>query len=184
MSKRIKKTEAAVAPPENVEAPGKAGLLWIGVPIATLLLVCAFAGGVALRQHQAKAPIHLAPEDLKPAASAKPEPAPWTYDSVTNQYWDPAHKHWRSGHPPAQGQPGGPPKPVPDIPNPQPWQYDAATDQHFNPEAGHNHWHNGKPPADKVAAPEPAPAPAPIAVQEAVEVPDIPTPTPEPAAAP
>lgn len=181
MSKKNKNAEAVVAPPEIVEAPGKAGLLWIGVPVATLLVVGFFAGGVALRQHKPKAPIHLSPDSLKPAASAKPEPAPWTYDSVTNQYWDPAKKHWHTGHPPAPGQPGGPAKPVPDIPNPQPWQYDAATDQHFTPEPGHIHWHNGKPPADKVAAA--APESAPVAVEEAAEVPAT-TPAPEPVAAP
>lgn len=143
---------------------------WIAGVALVALALAGFTGVVFMRQHKARPPIRL--ETPAPVAAA-PEPAPWTYDSVTNQHWDPAHKHWHSGHPPAQGQPGGAPKPMPDIPNPQPWQYDAATDQHFNPEAGHNHWHNGKPPADKVATPipgpEPNPAPAPIAVQEAAE---------------
>ncbi|MBI4364063.1 MAG: SEC-C domain-containing protein [Candidatus Latescibacteria bacterium] len=28
-------------------------------------------------------------------------PAPWTYDAVNNQHWDPNHGHWHQGPPPA-----------------------------------------------------------------------------------
>jgi SEC-C motif len=30
-----------------------------------------------------------------------PTPAPWTYDAVKNQHWNPEHGHWHSGPPPA-----------------------------------------------------------------------------------
>lgn len=33
--------------------------------------------------------------------SPGPTPAPWTYDAVKNQHWDPAHGHWHPGRPPA-----------------------------------------------------------------------------------
>jgi hypothetical protein len=195
MSKKNKQPETPV---ENVEAaptPSRGVNLWIAGPVAAVLLVGVFAGGVALRQHKPRAPIHIAP-DVQ--AASKPEPAPWTYDSVTNQHWDPEHKHWHSGHPPNQSPGAAARKPAPNIPNPAPWQYDAASDQHFNPEAGHGHWHNGKPPADKAAAPAPEaapaattdpvattePAPAPIVVEEASEAPAASTPAPEPVAAP
>lgn len=175
MSKKKKKVEVVADSPERAETPDRSGWLWIGVPIAVLLTVGLFAGGVFLRLNRAKPPIHLAPEEMKPLAASTPEPAPWTYDSVTDQHWDPDHKHWHRGHPPNQLPGGGPAKPVPNIPNPEPWQYDAATDQHWNPEAGHQHWHTGKPPADKMSPSSPvtipAPTPEPITTQEAAEVP-------------
>ena len=30
----------------------------------------------------------------------------------------------------------------------QPWEYDTATDYHWDPRAGHEHWHQGPPPAE------------------------------------
>lgn len=189
-----KKNKAPEAPAEESVPAGNSALPWI-VGIGTLVVIVGgFAAAVAVIQSGSKEPIRLPEEELKPAVAAKPEPAPWTYDSVTNQHWDPAHKHWHSGHPPNQN--AGAAKPVPAIPNPEPWQYDAATDQHFNPEPGHNHWHAGKPPANQAApaaaaeasaAPvteAPAPEAAPVAVEEAVEVPAEPVQTPAATPAP
>ncbi len=190
-----KKHQTPEAPAKESVPAGNSSLPWI-VGIGTLVVIVGgFAAAVAVIQGGSKEPIHLPEEELKPAITAKPEPAPWTYDSVTNQHWDPAHKHWHSGHPPNQN--AAAPKPIPNIPNPEPWQYDAATDQHFNPEPGHNHWHAGKPPnqatpaaatdADAAApvteAPAPAPASetAPVAVEEAEEVPAEPAPATTPA---
>lgn len=33
---------------------------------------------------------------------------------------------------------------------PQPWEYDPITNQHWVPTAGHEHWHAGPPPADRI----------------------------------
>lgn len=190
MSKKKKVPEAIVVDHEPPPTAAPAWMLAIG---ATVLVVAVFAGVTALLQRRPSEPLRLPPQEAKPAAAAKPTPAPWTYDSVTNQHWNPEHGHWDKGHPPAQGQATGGPaaaKPVPNIPNPDPWQYDAATNQHFNPD--HNHWHGGQPPADKaatapvteIAAPavpaEAAPVSTtePVAVEEAVEVPVAPVPLP------
>ncbi len=198
MSKKNKAPETLAeetAPADNSILP------WV-VGIGTLVVVLGgFAAAVAVIQGGSKEPIRLPEEELKPAAAAKPEPAPWTYDSVTDQHFnpEPGHKHWHKGHPPNQN--AAAPKPIPNIPNPEPWQYDAATDQHFNPEPGHNHWHGGKPPANQAApvaatdsaaaapvteAPAPAPAAetAPVVVEEAVEVPTEPVQTPAATPAP
>jgi hypothetical protein len=196
MSKKNKAPETLA---EETVPAGNSILPWV-VGIGTLVVVLGgFAAAVAVIQGGSKEPIRLPEEELKPAAAAKAEPAPWTYDSVTDQHWDPAHKHWHKGHPPNQN--AAAPKPIPNIPNPEPWQYDAATDQHFNPEPGHNHWHEGKPPANQATpaaaadtdaptpvtgAPTPAASPevAPMAVEEAVEVPtetvQVPETTPTP----
>ena len=32
--------------------------------------------------------------------------------------------------------------------NPVPWQYDVAKNRHYDPRPGHQHWHDGPPPAD------------------------------------
>ena len=34
------------------------------------------------------------------------------------------------------------------IQNPRPYQYDPVTNQHWVPGAGHDHWHQGQPPAN------------------------------------
>lgn len=183
--KNIPETTAVAHDPPPTAAP--AWMLAIG---ATVAVVAVFAGVTALLQRRPSEPLRLPPQEAKPATAAKPEPAPWTYDSVTNQHWDPNHKHWHKGHPPNQGHAGEAPKSAPDIPNPTAWQYDAASNQHFNPD--HNHWHTGQPPADKVGAAPVAEAPAtpvpveavpvpetePVAVEEAVEVPVEPAPIP------
>ena len=190
MSKKNKAPEEAIVEGnEPANYPVSPWLLGIGTLV---LVVVGFAAAVAVIQGGSKEPIRLPEEELKPAAAAKAEPAPWTYDSVTDQHWDPTHKHWHKGHPPNQNAPA--PKPIPNIPNPEPWQYDEATDQHFNPEPGHNHWHGGKPPANSAApaaapssevpAPAPAAGTAPVAVEEAVEVPTEPVPTPATTPAP
>lgn len=191
MSKRNKAPETLA---EETAPAGNSILPWV-VGIGTLVVVLGgFAAAVAVIQGGSKEPIRLPEEELKPTAAAKAEPAPWTYDSVTDQHFnpEPGHKHWHKGHPPNQN--AAVPKPIPNIPNPEPWQYDEATDQHFNPEPGHNHWHGGKPPANQAtpvaAAPVPAPAAdaapesAPVAVEEAVEVPTEPVQTPETTPAP
>ncbi len=41
---------------------------------------------------------------------------------------------------------------TPGIPNPSPWQYDPVTDRHWVAGVGHNHWHQGPPPANAGAA--------------------------------
>ena len=62
--------------------------------------------------------------------------------------------------------PGGlPPSPTGSLPmgqssssavmpgeNPTPWQYDVAKNRHYDPRPGHQHWHNGPPPADTSTA--------------------------------
>lgn len=171
------------APPENdtnapVATPPAVPIWMMGVGTVVTLLVC-FIAVTAIRQQKPKAPLRLSPEEMKPAAAvAGPEPAPWTYDSVTNQHWDPGHKHWHPGPPSNQGHAGVAPRTAPDIPNPAPWQYDATSNQYFDPD--HGHWHSGQPPAGKGAGgPTPAPAapeaqappapeaPAPVSVEEA-----------------
>lgn len=178
MSKKSKAPVEAVV--EGNEPAGRPVSPWF-LGIGTLVVVIGgFAAAVAVIQSGPKEPLRLPEAETKPVAAAKPEPSPWTYDSVTDQHWDPNHKHWHKGHPPNQNATA--PKPIPDIPNPEPWQYDEATDQHFNPEPGHNHWHGGKPPADKsTSAPTPA---APVAVEEATEAPSAPAAAPESAPAP
>ena len=177
MTKKNKLPEPILAEgdPVPVHAPG-----WVlGIGVA-LLVVAIFAGITAVIRQRPSEPLRLPAEAMTPAASIKPTPAPWTYDSVTNQHWDPTHKHWHAGHPPNQGHAGEAARTAPDIPNPTAWQYDAASNQHFNPD--HNHWHGGLPPADKVEAVpavEVAPIPAssvPVPLEQAVEVPIEPVP--------
>lgn len=190
MAKKKNIPEAIV---ENHDVPPASTPAWMLAIGATVAVVAVFAGVTAVLQQRPSKPLRLPPEEAKPSAAAKPTPAPWTYDSVTNQHWDPNHKHWHKGHPPNQGHAGTAPKSAPDIPNPEPWQYDAASDQHFNPD--HNHWHGGQPPAGNAAAvppvevatpavPEeaaPVSATEPVAVEEAVEVPVTTAPAPAPA---
>ena len=74
-------------------------------------------------------------------------PAPWQYDAVNNQHWDPGHGHWHSGPPPIGGIPGANTQlPATTQPGstPAPWEYDAVNNQHWDP--GHGHWHSGPPP--------------------------------------
>jgi hypothetical protein len=87
------------------------------------------------------------------AAPSGPTPAAWTYDSTTNQHWDPAHNHWHEGPPPAgagTSSPGGVAAPtLPGAPGaggatPAPYQYDATTNRYWDP--AHGHWHDGPPP--------------------------------------
>jgi hypothetical protein len=165
MSKKKKVPETPIV---DHDPPRTAAPAWIMAIGATVLVVAVFAGVTALLQRRTSEPLHLPPQQVKPAA-AKPTPAPWTYDSVTNQHWDPNHNHWHKGHPPNQGHAGEAPESAPDIPNPTAWQYDAASNQHFNPD--HNHWHSGPPPADKVGTAPVADAPAPPVSAEAASVP-------------
>jgi len=95
------------------------------------------------------------------AAPLGEAPAPWTYDSTSNQHWDPGHNHWHPGPPPpeseraaAGGTPGAAPGPLPGAgapaagaagATPAPYQYDPATNRHWDPT--HGHWHDGPPPA-------------------------------------
>ncbi len=70
-------------------------------------------------------------------------PEPWQYDPVTNQHWEPNHKHWHVGQPPSPAQ-RAQQQQQPAISNPQPWQYDPVTNKHWEP--NHQHWHPGQPP--------------------------------------
>ncbi len=36
--------------------------------------------------------------------------------------------------------------------HPTPWEYDVAKNRHYDPRPGHQHWHNGPPPADTTQA--------------------------------
>jgi hypothetical protein len=96
------------------------------------------------------------------------EPKPYEYNAATNQYWDPAHKHWHDGPPPPPTGAAAPasttPVNSPLLPDtgrgPKPYQYNAATNQYWDP--NHQHWHNGPPPppeSQKVAAPNPVAQP-------------------------
>jgi hypothetical protein len=97
---------------------------------------------------------------------ADQRPAPYTYDSVANRHFDPAHGHWHDGPPPGSagssspGAPGQPSAPVPapgpaasappaSAPTaaPAPYTYDAETNRHWDP--NHQHWHEGLPPAGR-----------------------------------
>ena len=91
-----------------------------------------------------------------PVVPPDQRPAPYTYDSLRNQHFDPVHGHWHDGRPPGSAgaqapapAPGTSPAPQPtatalDGTNPAPWTYDAAKNQHWDPE--HQHWHQGPPP--------------------------------------
>jgi hypothetical protein len=107
---------------------------------AAILLVTGVVTAVTLsfdsnRSKSATAPVTIAP----PAAT----PAPWEYNPVTNQHWDPrpGHVHWHAGPPPDDPlatlqEAGGR--------TPQPYEYDAINDRHWDPQ--HGHWHSGSPP--------------------------------------
>jgi hypothetical protein len=88
-------------------------------------------------------------------------PAPYTYDSLRNQHFDPVHGHWHDGRPPASAgsagaaTPGSAPTPAPpptagspsNPATPAPYTYDAEKNQHWDPQ--HQHWHPGLPPAGR-----------------------------------
>ena len=99
----MSRKKAQPVPPDNetnVPAPQGIPPWFLGIGAVVLVLV-AFITITIIRQQKPKAPIRLSPEEMKPAtAAAGPEPAPWTYDSVTNQHWDPGHQHWHQGPPP------------------------------------------------------------------------------------
>lgn len=44
-------------------------------------------------------------------------------------------------------------QPVAPGENPTPWQYDVARNRYYDPTPGHQHWHNGPPPANPGATP-------------------------------
>jgi hypothetical protein len=94
-----------------------------------------------------------APGAPAPGAPAGAEPAPWTYDAQANRHWDPTHRHWHDGPPPAGATaPGGAASAA--GPDPAPWTYDERTGQHWDP--NHRHWHPGPPPpAGERAGPSP-----------------------------
>lgn len=142
---------------------GKARLFGQKVPGAAIWAVVGVVGvGVAayamLRRDR--------PDTTTTSSSVVPmeqRPAPYTYDSLRNQHFDPVHGHWHDGRPPASTQatgtgtatPGAAPAPAPapgappaaNAPsptNPEPWTYDSAKNQHWDP--GHQHWHPGPPP--------------------------------------
>jgi hypothetical protein len=79
-----------------------------------------------------------------PVANPGPEDQnrePWEYDAATNRHWDPNHRHWHEGPPPARAADG----------TPEPWQYDPATNKHWDPR--HGHWHSGPPPENPPPTP-------------------------------
>jgi len=67
---------------------------------------------------------------------------------------------------------------------PEPWEYNAATNQHWNPLPEHQHWHDGPPPVDKLAAgaADPIGTPSAQPIQGGTPLPTLPP--VEPAAAP
>ena len=144
---------------------GKTRIFGGKIPGVAIWIVLAIAGvGVA-------AYAILRPDRQEPAVSSvvppDQRPAPYTYDSLRNQYFDPVHGHWHDGRPPASsgasasgsgpaGTPtqGSAPTPAPpptastSYPStPEPWTYDAAKNQHWDP--AHQHWHPGPPPAGR-----------------------------------
>lgn len=85
---------------------------------------------------------------------------PWAYDAATNRHFDPSHGHWHNGPPPppeSRGAANAMPAPgtsnstlaapgaTPTGPAPAAWTYDPVKNQHWDP--GHQHWHQGPPPA-------------------------------------
>jgi len=54
----------------------------------------------AVFQAQLARPKALTEPAPAPLRLGAPAPKPYTYDPVTNQYWDPEHKHWHTGKPP------------------------------------------------------------------------------------
>lgn len=79
-----------------------------------------------------------------PVANPGPEGQdrePWEYDAATNRHWDPNHRHWHQGPPPARSAEGAP----------EPWQYNPETNQHWDPR--HGHWHSGPPPENPPSTP-------------------------------
>ena len=143
---------------------GKTRVLGGKIPGVAIWIVLAIAGvGVA-------AYAMLRPDRQEPSVSSvvppDERPAPYTYDSLRNQYFDPVHAHWHDGRPPASagagqsasgtaptGTPATGSAPTPAPPptasapypsTPEPWTYDAAKNQHWDP--SHQHWHPGPPP--------------------------------------
>lgn len=146
---------------------GKARVFGRKVPSAAIWIVLAIAvlgvGAYAMLRSDRSEPT---------ASSVVPpgeRPAPYTYDSLRNQHFDPVHGHWHDGRPPvsAGASASGPaaaapapgetptPAPTPAAPpasppattapaTPAPWTYDAERNQHWDP--GHQHWHQGPPP--------------------------------------
>ena len=85
---------------------------------------------------------------------------PWAYDAATNRHFDPSHGHWHNGPPPppqSRGSANAMPAPgatnvmpttpgaTPSGPAPAAWTHDRVKNQHWDP--GHQHWHQGPPPA-------------------------------------
>jgi hypothetical protein len=67
---------------------------------------------------------------------------PWEYDAANDRHWDPNHRHWHNGPPPARTVEG----------TPTPWQYNPETNQHWDPR--HGHWHSGPPPENPPETPQ------------------------------
>jgi hypothetical protein len=87
-------------------------------------------------------------------ATAGPPGQAWEYDSLTNRHFDPTHNHWHEGPAPPPDQRLTPPQqpngsPIsqenPDGVTPQPYQFDSLGNRYWDP--GHQHWHQGPPPA-------------------------------------
>ncbi len=172
-SKRVRDADRPFSAAMNVEErrPRRPSLRFV-LLCAMILLVSGGIVGLSLSLPEKTARPNVqafgttvsTPTTLNPAI---PNPAPWQYDQVTNQHWDPTpgHVHWHSGLPPANPGAASPgttnlgaagvaatllQSGTPDIPNPQPWQYDPVTNKHWNPLPGHQHWHDGTaPPPDQ-----------------------------------
>lgn len=141
------------------------------VPLWVLLAVAALAatGPIALlriSRQPAPAPGVTSPlgglagtptpgTGLLPEVSGNKDPAPFFYDSTRKQYWDPSHRHWHNGLPPAQlpspavaaANPPSPPN-APPVPEPAPYFYNDSTGHYWDPR--HKHWHRGKPNVDSL----------------------------------
>lgn len=132
------------------------------VLVAFILVVAGGIVGLSMAVPEKTVPARVAPivATTIPNTAGIQNPRPYQYDPVTDRHWDPSpgHNHWHPGQPPAnvgsttplpttttitKGTAG-----TPAIVNPQPWQYDPATNKHWDPRPGHNHWHNGPPPAE------------------------------------
>ncbi|MDF2439851.1 MAG: motif [Abditibacteriota bacterium] len=139
--KKSKHCCGAAAPVQN-ETGRKPWLL-----VASLLGVI----GIAIYAVSVNRPSSVSDTAKSPPVSAS-APLPWQYDAVSNQHWDPSHKHWHQGRPPGSAAPAAPVMPAAPPASaagtgtaPKPWQYDAANNRHWNPT--HQHWHGGPPPS-------------------------------------
>jgi len=122
------------------------------VGMARVKLIAVWAGILLVTGVVTAVTLSLESNKPKPAinpvtvGSSSATPAPWEYNPITNQHWDPraGHEHWHAGPPP-----NDPLATLQDTSarTPQPYEYDAINDRHWDPQ--HGHWHSGSPPTDR-----------------------------------